>query len=182
MSKPSRCVWRLLVLTAVAQFAVPVHAENWPCWRGPRNDGSSLEEGIPIRWNGTAGENIAWKVAIPGVGHASPIVWEDRIFQVTCDEETEDRLLLCLDRNTGKTLWRRTVVNSPLEKKHGLNSRATSTPATDGELVYVSFLDRTEMLVAAYDFSGKRQWLVRPGEFFQPARLLQFRKRCSRTW
>jgi outer membrane protein assembly factor BamB len=99
------------------------------------------------------------------VGHASPIVWEDRIFQVTCDEQSNDRLLLCLDRKNGKTLWQRTVVNSPLESKHRLNSRASSTPATDGELVYVSFLDETEMLVAAYDFSGNRRWVVRPGIF-----------------
>ena len=166
MSKPLRCVCRLLVMFCVVQLVVPANAENWPCWRGPRGDGSSLEEGIPVRWNGTTGENIAWKVAVPGVGHASPIVWEDHIFQVTCDEDTEDRLLLCLDRKTGKALWQRTVVNSALENRHRLNSRASSTPATDGELVYVSFLDGTEMLVAAYDFSGIRRWLVRPGEFY----------------
>ena len=168
MSKPLRCVCRLLVLFCVAQLVAPADAENWPCWRGPRGDGSSLEEGVPIRWNGTTGENIAWKAAIPGISHASPIVWEDRIFQVTCDEDTNHRLLLCLDRNTGKTLWQRTVVTSPLEKRHKFNSRASSTPATDGELVYVSFLDGTEMLVAAYDFSGKRRWLVRPGTFYSP--------------
>ena len=166
MSKSLRCVRLLLVTFCVAQLVVPADAENWPCWRGPRGDGSSLEEGISTSWNGTTGEGIAWKVAIPGVGHASPIVWEDRIFQVTCDEDTEDRLLLCLDRKTGKTLWKRTVVNSALENRHRLNSRASSTPATDGELVYVSFLDGTEMLVAAYEFSGARRWLARPGEFF----------------
>jgi outer membrane protein assembly factor BamB len=165
MSNPLRFVSLALLISCVAHLPVPADAENWPSWRGPRGDGSSLERGIPVRWNGATGENIAWKVAIPGVGHASPIVWEDRIFQVTCDEQSNDRLLLCLDRKNGKTLWQRTVVNSPLESKHQLNSRASSTPATDGELVYVSFLDETEMLVAAYDFSGNRRWIVRPGIF-----------------
>ncbi|MHB9049965.1 MAG: outer membrane protein assembly factor BamB family protein, partial [Pirellulales bacterium] len=138
-------------------------AENWPSWRGPRGDGTSLEKGVPRVWSGT--ENVVWKVPIPGTGHASPIVWLDRVFLVTCLEETTDRVLLCLDRATGRTLWQRVVVRAPLEAKNTLNSFASSTPATDGKLVYATFLDRTEMLVAAYDFSGRQAWLVRPGPF-----------------
>lgn len=139
--------------------------ENWPCWRGPRNDGTSVETGIPVQWDGPSGNNIAWKTAIPGSGHASPIVWGNHIFLVTCRQDREDRCLLCLDRATGELLWERVVINAPMEKKHRLNSYASSTPATDGESVYVTFLDRDQMLVAAYDFEGQQQWLVRPGEF-----------------
>jgi outer membrane protein assembly factor BamB len=118
-----------------------------------------------MRWGGADGTNIAWKVEIPGRGHASPIVWQDRLFLVSCREDRQDRVLLCLDATSGKTLWERVVLNAPLAKKHRLNSHASSTPATDGRLVYVSFLDREQMLVAAYDFSGKQAWLVRPGPF-----------------
>jgi outer membrane protein assembly factor BamB len=46
-----------------------------------------------------------------------------------------------------------------------LNSFASSTPATDGERVYVSFLDAGKMAVAAYDFAGNPLWLARPGAF-----------------
>ena len=63
-------------------------------------------------------------------------------------------------------MWQRTAVVSPLEAKHGLNSFASSTPATDGRLVYCTFLDRNEMVVAAYEFDGNQKWLVRPGQFF----------------
>jgi len=139
--------------------------ENWPGWRGPRGDGTSLEPNIPIRWDGPSGRNIAWKTELPGTGHASPIVWEDRVFLASCREDRKERVLLSLDRKTGKILWERAVVESPLERKHRLNSYASSTPATDGRQVYVSFLDRDQMLVAAYDFDGNRQWLVRPGVF-----------------
>lgn len=110
--------------------------------------------------------NIAWRVDVPGLGHASPIVLQDKIFLVTCMEASGDRDLLCLDRASGKTLWKQTVVNAPLEKKHRLNSHASSTPATDGEQIYVTFLDGDRMLVAAYDMQGNRHWLVWPGEFF----------------
>ncbi len=141
-------------------------AEEWPGWRGPRGDGSSLETGVPVRWNGETGENIVWKTPVPGLGHASPIVRGDRIFTVSCLTDSEERLLLCFDRTTGKQLWRQTVVRSPLEKKHRLNSHASSTPATDGRQVYCTFLDGNQMLVAAYDLDGNRRWLVRPGEFY----------------
>jgi hypothetical protein len=138
-------------------------SENWPCWRGPRLDGTSLETNVPVHWHATS--NVSWKAVLPGVGHASPIVWEDRVFTVTALIERQERALLCLDRNTGRILWQRTVLAAPLEKKHALNSHASSTPATDGQLVYVSFLDRSQLVVAAYDFEGIRVWLVRPGPF-----------------
>jgi len=76
----------VLLILSVLPPAGPARAENWPGWRGPRGDGSSLEKNLPDRWNGPRDENIAWKVEIPGKGHASPIVWDDRIFVVTCRE------------------------------------------------------------------------------------------------
>lgn len=136
-------------------------SENWPGWRGPRGDGTSAEKEMPIHWS--AASNIVWKAAIPGIGHASPVVWEDRVFLVSA--VGEGRVLLCLKRQTGKIIWRQTVIRSPLERKHTLNSHASSTPVTDGQLVYVAFLDRDEMVVAAYDMGGKRKWLVRHGPF-----------------
>jgi len=56
-------------------------------------------------------------------------------------------------------------VKAPLEQKHRENSWASSTPATDGERVYVSFLDGKDAVVAAFDFAGKEQWTARPGVF-----------------
>jgi outer membrane protein assembly factor BamB len=92
-------------------------------------------------------------------------VWADRIFLVSALLDTEDRVLVCWDRKSGRILWQQSVVRSPLERKHTLNSFASSTPATDGKLVYVAFLDQQEMLVAAYDFAGRQKWQARPGVF-----------------
>ena len=154
-----------MVLLLVVAPCAPCAAENWPGWRGPRGDGTSEETDVPLDWDGASGKNIAWKVAIPGTGHSSPVVWNDRIWIASCVEETQDRLLLCLDRTTGETIWRKVVVHSPLEKKHGLNSYASSTPVTDGKQVYVTFLEGGQMTVAAYDLDGEQQWIVRPGSF-----------------
>lgn len=155
------------VVLALCTACLPTSSQgkNWPGWRGPRGDGTSMEQNIPVRWDGPSGRNVAWKTELPGRGHASPIVWQDRIFLVSCREQAQERILVAIDRKSGKLLWDRAVVKSPLERKHTLNSYASSTPATDGQLVYVSFLDRTQMLVAAYDFEGNQCWLVRPGEF-----------------
>jgi outer membrane protein assembly factor BamB len=160
-----------------------LQAENWPGWRGPRGDGTSRETKLPTSWNGKTGENIHWKVEIPGGGHSSPVVWEDRIFLATCLPESEERMLLCLDRKTGETLWRKMVVKSKLETKHNLNSHASSTPATDGKIVVVAFLKIDghtvpapnvgaprpitpgDVIVAAYDLEGKPKWEANLGPF-----------------
>ncbi|MBN1816340.1 MAG: PQQ-binding-like beta-propeller repeat protein [Sedimentisphaerales bacterium] len=126
-------------------------------------DGTSLEKEVPVHWSQT--ENVAWKTPIPGQGHASPIVWGDRIFLVTAEKSSQERILLCLDAKTGQLVWQRTVLTAPFERLHNLNSQASSTPATDGERVYVSFLDRDRMFIAAYDFAGNEVWAVRPGVF-----------------
>jgi len=152
-----------LAMPLILIFSDAALAENWPGWRGPRGDGTSLEKNVPIRWSGT--QNVVWKVPIPGKGHASPIVWGRHIFVVTAIKEKKQRILLCLDRKDGKILWQRVVLEAPLERINSLNSYASSTPATDGQRVYISFLDRDKMFIAAYDFDGNRLWEVRPGLF-----------------
>src|SRR5690242_8460504 len=83
------CFLLLLSITTGAD------AEDWPCWRGPRGDGTSVETNVPKRWNGETGLNIVWKTPVAGRGHASPVVWGNRIFLVACIEETQDRVLAC---------------------------------------------------------------------------------------
>jgi len=168
------CVWSIVGVT-------PIAAEDWPAWRGPRGDGTSIEPNIPTVWNGETGAGIVWKVPVPGVGHSSPVVHGNHLFLTTCDETTEARMLLCFDTESGQLRWSQTVLSVPLEHKHKLNSFASGTPATDGQLVYVTFLEGAEvssdplenpllvtpgkMVVAAYDFSGNQRWISRPGGF-----------------
>jgi len=153
----------MLLLLTLSLNVLPVAAEDWPSWRGPRGDGTSSETGIPIRWTDT--ENVYWKATIPGIGHSSPIIHGDRIFLTSCLQEKEQRVLLCLDRLSGKILWERVVVTTPLERKHKLNSFASSTPATDGKHVWVTFYKNPHMVVACYDYEGKLVWEKTPGEF-----------------
>ncbi len=168
-------------LALLLSLSVSLSAGNWPGWRGPNGDGTSPETNLPTQWS--ASENIHWKERIPGVGHSSPIVWEDAILLTTCLEQEEERRLICLDRRTGKPRWNVKVLNAPLETIHRLNSRASGTPATDGTSIYVAFMRPTgpkivapnvgsermitpgRILLSAYDFSGQIQWQTDLGPF-----------------
>ena len=95
------------ILLFLSNFA---RAENWPGWRGPRGDGTCIEQDVPANWD-PAG--ALWKTELPGKGHASAIVWGDYVLTVTALPATKERVLLCLDRNTGEIVWQRTVVRGP---------------------------------------------------------------------
>jgi len=148
---------------ALFLFAMSAAGADWPGWRGPHGDGRSDEAGIPVKWSKT--ENIAWKVPIPGTGHSSPVIWGDQVFVTSCIEEEQKRMLYCFDRKTGEKKWEKVVLKAKLENKHKLNSFASSTPATDGKQIWVSFLDVDKALLVCYDFDGKEVWRKEPGKF-----------------
>lgn len=159
---------RRFALLALTLCLAPLTAtaEDWPAWRGPRLDGTSNDTNVPLRWSAT--DNVAWKTSIPGVGHSSPAIHGNHVFLTTCLLKEQQRVLLCLDRRDGKILWQRVVVTSPLERKHKLNSWASSTPATDGKHVYVVFLKQPDVVVACYDYQGELVWSKSPGKFYSP--------------
>ena len=152
----------LLASCLLCFSATSSRAGDWAVWRGPQGDGVSAEKGFPTRWSAT--ENVRWKTPCPA-GHASPIIVGERLFTAGFDAAAESRLLLCFNRETGAELWRREVFKAPLERVHSENSRASSTPACDGERVYCAFLDGREPVVSAYTLTGDSAWSVRPGVF-----------------
>jgi outer membrane protein assembly factor BamB len=160
---------RLLILTVflaiVNSFSI-LHAQNWPCWRGPNGDGTSLETNLPIEWDSE--KNVVWKTEVPGRGYSSPVIWEDRLFTLSAIPEKQEKVLLCYNSSNGDLIWQKTVIKGEFEAKHNDNSFASGTPATDGKLVYVSLLDGEDVVVAAYDFDGNRVWEQRPGTFSSP--------------
>ena len=157
---------RFIFLLTVSITLTTAQAQNWPCWRGSNGDGTSLETNVPVEWD--AVKNVLWKSKVPGTGHSSPIIWEDKLFTLTALTEIQEKVLLCYNAQNGDLLWQETVIKSGFEPKHNDNSYASGTPATDGKLVYVSVLDGQDVVVAAYDFTGKRIWIQRPGKFSSP--------------
>src|SRR5438552_18276081 len=154
----------LVSLTCAAHAAD--RADNWPQWRGPDATGASATANPPIHWD--AKTNIKWKVAVPGRGSATPIVWDDQVFIVTAIKTDRvaaaedlpkinpnlpvktDRpknffqfVVLSYDRATGKERWRKIAAEKvPHEGYHASHSYAAASPTTDGRFLYVSFGSR----------------------------------------
>ncbi len=161
-----KCAMKFVVLFVIINYVSVARSQNWPGWRGPNGDGTSIETNVPTRWDSVT--NVLWKTEVPGIGYSSPIVWNDKLFTVTAMPESQEKILLCYNSQNGKLLWKVTVLNSKFEAKHNDNSFASGTPATDGKLIYLSLLDGKDVIVAAYDFTGKQVWLQKPGTFASP--------------
>ncbi len=116
---------------------------NWPQWRGPAGNGLVLHGNPPLQWG--EDKNVKWKVGIPGLGHASPVIWENKIFILTAvpSQGSSKELsftVLCLDRRNGQTLWKKTVrTDTAHQDIQPTNSRSSGSPVTDGEYLVVSF-------------------------------------------
>lgn len=157
-------------------------AENWPNFRGPELTGVSPEVAAPVKWSET--ENIKWKVQLSGDGSdSSPIVWGDKVFfQSAVKVETPGAPaaeaapaqqgqgrprnakptseykfnVVCLDKQTGKTLWEKTVIQQlPHEGHHPDHGFASYSPVTDGKMLWANFGSRG---VYCLDLDGNVKW------------------------
>ncbi|HKS36613.1 MAG TPA: PQQ-binding-like beta-propeller repeat protein [Verrucomicrobiae bacterium] len=131
-------------------------AGNWPRFRGTTGQGTSTEKGLPISWS--VESNIVWKVAIPGEGWSSPIVWSNHVFVTTATENGTKCHVMALERTSGRILWDRVVLEQVPLRKEGKNSYATPTPCADGDRVYAVFGDGS---VVALGFAGNVLWTNR---------------------
>ncbi len=160
--------------------------DNWAQWRGPLNSGVSESAQPPLTWSET--ENIKWKVAIDGNGTSTPIIWDEKVFVLTAIKTQEKDtsipdpkdqpktnffdikrpnavhqfVVICLDRNTGKELWRDIATKKiPHEGAHNDNDFASASPTTDGKRLFCWFGSAG---LFCYDLSGKKLWQRDLGE------------------
>lgn len=94
---------------------------------------------------------------LPGVGHSSPVLFENKIFTTCANPQTGLRRILCVDADQGKILWKRDIPSIP-DHRHKFNSHASSTPAVDQNFVYVSWTTRTSNNLLCLDHLGQKVW------------------------
>jgi outer membrane protein assembly factor BamB len=130
---------------------------NWPRFRGADGSGVWAFTNAPLAWDPKTGAGIAWKVPSPASGFGSPIVWGDRVFFSGGDAARRE--VLCLNAQTGQTLWRQSVTNVPGAPQRAevpdSTGYAASTMATDGRRVYVIFANGD---CAAFTLEGNSAW------------------------
>ncbi|MEM7306377.1 MAG: PQQ-binding-like beta-propeller repeat protein [Planctomycetota bacterium] len=175
-----------MLLTALLAFlpADPFNASDWPRFRGADGTGSLADRAYPEEWDGE--DNVAWTVDVPGAGWSSPVVVGGRIYVTTAvqpggkgpagfqegvsdpmtrgqsgEKPTEEVAfqLLCLGLDGGDTLWTREVGKLvPEYKVHPSNTYATSTPASDGERLFVTYGALGQVI--CFDLEGEEKWRV----------------------
>ena len=149
----------LLLLAA----AGPLHAQNWPQFRGPQSDGIVRAPHIPTSWSTT--ENVAWHVSLPGKGWSSPVLQDGRLYLTTAlavgaDQDAQaarSLRALCLDLKSGKTLWDQEVFPESAQTAaiHTKNSHASPTPIVADGRLYLHFGHEG---TACLDLNGKKIW------------------------
>ena len=112
-------------------------SDDWLQWRGASGDGVSTEVGLPQTWSREKG--VVWRVELPAAGNSTPVIAGDRIFLTQPSAEKAQRGLLCLDVQSGKTIWSRTVEWSGPDPTHSTNPVCSSSAVTDGERVLAWF-------------------------------------------
>lgn len=134
---------------------------RWPRFRGPNGSGMATGQHLPRELKP---EHREWIVELPGLGHAAPVIWDDYLFVTSATDEGAVRYLYCLDAITGEERWMK-YLGMNQSAKHQKSSWASSTPVTDGELVYVAFADKEHYVLSAYDFEGELHWRQVIGTF-----------------
>ena len=138
-------------------------SEDWPWWRGTHRNNFVPEGQAPLRW--TPSENVVWQTRVPGRGHASPIVWDGRVYVTAADEARRSLLLMCLDRQTGESIWQTELQRGRLATLGPRASQASATPACDGERIFVASPLNDELTVSAVDLAGRMVWQRSLGTF-----------------
>ena len=149
----SRNIQRIgLAALLCSVISLTVLAENWPAWRGPTFKGISSSTGLPAEWSSK--KNVARQQTMPGPAGASPVVWEDRVFVTSVDND--NLVLLCIS-TSGKELWRRTVGTGDRKVRRDEGNMASPSPTTDGKHVW-AMMGTGDL--ACYDFEGKEIWKI----------------------
>lgn len=164
----------LIAVCGLAMIAA-TDASDWTRFRGPNGTGISTDPD-PLPTTFSDSENLKWKVALPGPGVSCPIIVGDKVF-VTCysgygldrqklgDMKDLKRHMVCIDRNTGTTIWEKSVdAVLPEDAFTGMgvpeHGYASHTPVSDGTSVYAFF---GKAGVYAWDLDGMELWHVSVG-------------------
>jgi outer membrane protein assembly factor BamB len=146
--------------SAMLVLAAGSFAADWPQFRGPNASGTADEKGLPVDFG--PAKNVLWKTDLPP-GHSSPILVGDRIYVTAF--EGKKLLTICLERATGKIMWRREAPRDREMKIHKSNSPASPSPVSDGKNVYAFFGDYG---LVSYGPDGNDRWKTPLGPFNNP--------------
>jgi outer membrane protein assembly factor BamB len=162
MSRPTLRLAAALFM--IALLAAAAMADVWPRFRGLNGNGQGEAPGVPSEF---AEADYTWKEPLPGVGHSSPVVWNDRIFVTSANPDTAELIVMCHDLATGREKWQRRFPAAP-HAKHLANTFATATPAVDADQLYIAWKTGETVQLAALTHDGADVWDEQVGRLAEP--------------
>ena len=158
---PPRRVLSAALLFLLSRAALSEEKAAWPRFRGPEGSGIATGASIPPAWSET---EINWTISLPGKGHSSPVVWGEKIFLTCADKKTGAVTAVCVNRTDGSIRWKRKFASYRYRMNRD-NSYASSTPAVDGEALYLYRATPKSITVLALDHQGRERWRRDLGPF-----------------
>jgi outer membrane protein assembly factor BamB len=131
-------------------FSQTAITADWPQWRGPQQNGSSPETGLPGVWDAN---DALWITPLPGPGAATPIIQGDYVFITAADKKTKQVIAIVIDGRTGKQRWQAALGSDRSAPQS--NDMASPSPVTDGKFVW--FMTGSGQLTA-FTTDGKPVW------------------------
>jgi len=111
---------------------------DWPQFRGPDGQGHSKSKNVPLEWSDE--KNVKWKMAVPGKGFSSPVIFNQQIWMTSAENEGKSLHAICLDKTSGKLIHNiKVITTDDAGPRHRLNGYASPTPVIDKEHVFVHF-------------------------------------------
>lgn len=152
-------------------LALPLAAEDWPQFLGPRRDGTYNGKDIAAKWPAN-GPKILWKIKA-GSGWAGATVSGDRV--VLFHREGANEILECRAATTGRALWKYKYATS-YRDQFGKDNGPRATPAIANGRVFT--MGAGGIVTAVVLKNGKALWQVDTERQFR-AKLGFFGMACS---
>jgi outer membrane protein assembly factor BamB len=152
----------LVAVALVLAANGPLGGQEWTRFHGPNGSGESPAAKLPVTWSE---KDYRWKIALPGTGHSSPVIWGRRVFVTSASEDGGRLIVQCLEAADGSPKWKRELTTGKYHL-NTLNSYASSSPAVDADRLYVSWIAAGNYLIAALDQTdGREVWRHELGRF-----------------
>ena len=152
-SSSSGRLFRLMVFPLLFGFSFLATASDWPQWRGPDRDGTWRETGIISRFDAPELQP-RWSSPV-GAGYSGPTVSGDRVYVTSrLDEPEQVEQIHCLDRFSGREIWKHVYPCEYLDLPYPLGPRA-SVSVRDGKAYALGAMGHFHCLDAA---TGEVLW------------------------
>lgn len=142
------------LLTALANFASGLMADDWTHFHGSDVRGVATDEKLPDM---ESDKSIAWRLPLASRNVGSPAVFDGKVYLLDSASDGSSMVVICADLKSGMVRWEKSFPHSS-HHLHSRNTYASSTPAVDDQRVVVCWSEPEHTIMKCLDHSGGELW------------------------